>query len=977
MNPLIQDLSKLLPEHQVITDDLRRLAYGTDASFYRLTPEVIAVIENEGEARQVLQAAKQHKRPVTFRAAGTSLSGQAITDGILALIGEGFATYELNADASLVKVGPGIVGGEVNRRLAPFGKKIGPDPASIGAAKIGGIAANNASGMCCGTAQNSYRTLAGMRVMLADGSVLDTEDHLSVDAFSKSHAVLLGELERLGSDTRNNAKLAERIRHKFKIKNTTGYSLNALIDYEDPIDILSHLMIGSEGTLGFMSRITYNTVVEDPFKASALVFFPDIRTACEAVIRLKPQPVSAVELLDRPALHSVENKPGLPTIMRELGEEAAALLIEVRAATVDGINERISQVHAAMAGVATVEPMVFSTDPATCEMYWKVRKGTFPAVGAMRRTGTTVLIEDVAFPIENLADATLALQALLRHHGYHEAIIFGHALEGNLHFVITQDFGDQSEVDRYARFMDGLCHMVVDKYDGSLKAEHGTGRNMAPFVELEWGKEATDLMRRIKALFDPDNRLNPGVILNDNPHAHLENLKPMPAAEDIVDRCIECGFCEPLCPSHRLTLSPRQRITSVRELARRAAAGEPAGSVGEDYAYMGLDTCAGCGLCSTACPVGIDTGDLTRRLRGRRLGDTARAVNAWTGEHFGTLANASRLGLSVGHAVSGVLGDNFLGRISGGAWKKNMPRAGKAPKLPPLHELPPLQGEGRGGDGSRNGTHPPGEATKQPTKPPNNGGQVSAYPSLPLEGGGTRFSSGDPVVYFPTCGGRIFGPSTAGEKQLGEVILELLRRAGYAAILPEGFDSLCCGQMLASKGMAEEAEGMSNTLEAALMKASQNGKYPVIMDASTCTVRMQKHLAGRLKLYDFHEFAVDALLPRLMIEKQPGPIALHVNCSVRKTGADAKLKTLLAACAEQIIEPAGVTCCGFAGDRGFVVPELNRHALRHIHQALPANCGCGVSTNRTCEIGLTAETGIHYQSIAYLLEKCSRPQQTC
>ncbi len=391
--------------------------------------------------------------------------------------------------------------------------------------------------------------------------------------------MLLGELERLGSDTRNNAKLAERIRHKFKIKNTTGYSLNALVDYEDPIDILAHLMIGSEGTLGFISRITYQTVVEDPFKASALVFFPDIRSACEAVIRLKPQPVSAVELLDRPALRSVQDKPGLPPLIMTLGEDAAALLIEVRSATVDVLNERISAVHAAMAGIVTVEPLQFSTDPATCEMYWKVRKGTFPSVGAMRRTGTTVIIEDVAFPIAALADATLDLQALLRRHGYDEAIIFGHALEGNLHFVFTQDFGDQAEIDRYARFMDDVCDLVVKKYDGSLKAEHGTGRNMAPFVEMEWGKEAADLMRTIKRLFDPDNLLNPGVILNDNPAAHLENLKPMPAAEDIVDRCIECGFCEPLCPSHRLTLSPRQRIVSVRELARRAAAGNrPAAS---------------------------------------------------------------------------------------------------------------------------------------------------------------------------------------------------------------------------------------------------------------------------------------------------------------------------------------------------------------------------------------------------------------
>jgi D-lactate dehydrogenase len=923
MNTLIQDLLAALPTRQVITDDLRRLAYGTDASFYRLIPQVVVVIENEEQARSVLATARQHQTPVTFRAAGTSLSGQALSDGVLALIGEGFATFELADDASQVRVGPGMVGGEVNRRLAPLGKKIGPDPASIGAAKIGGIAANNASGMCCGTAQNSYKTLAGVRVMLADGTLLDTEDPLSIAAFSKSHAVLLGELERLGRDTRANAALANRIRHKFKIKNTTGYSLNALVDFEDPIDILSHLMIGSEGTLGFMSRITYQTVVEDPCKASALVFFPDIRTACEAVVRLKPQPVSAVELLDRPAIHSVENKPGLPAIMRELGEEAAALLIEVRSPTPEGLQEKIVTVLAAMNGVTTVEPVLFSTDPATCEMYWKVRKGTFPAVGAMRRTGTTVLIEDVAFPIESLADATLDLQELLRHHGYHEGIIFGHALEGNLHFVITQDFGDQAEIDRYARFMDDLCDMVVRKYDGSLKAEHGTGRNMAPFVEMEWGKEATDLMRRIKTLFDPEGRLNPGVIINDNPHAHLENLKPMPAAEDIVDRCIECGFCEPLCPSHRLTLSPRQRITSVRELARRAAAGEHAGQMAEDYAYMGLDTCAGCGLCSTACPVGIDTGDLTRRLRGRQLGDKARALHNWTGENFGTFAGLSRTGLKVGHAVVGVFGDNLVKRISGGAWRNQMPAAAK----------PPIQ----------------------------------------------RTAQGDPVVYFPTCGARIFGPADSADKQLGDVVQELLIRAGFRPILPEGFDQLCCGQMLASKGMQEEAEDMSNTLEAALMKASDNGRIPVIMDASACSTRMQKHLAGRLKLYDFHEFAHDALLPRLMITKQPGPVALHINCSVKRTGADGKLRALLKACVEQIVEPSSTTCCGFGGDRGFVVPELNQHALRHIHAELPAGCACGVSTNRTCEIGLTAETGVTYRSVAYLLEACSRKEDamTC
>lgn len=918
MSPLVRTLSAFLPKQRVITDQLRRFAYGTDASLYRLIPEVVVQVDSEQEVQSLLQAARKHGRPVTFRAAGTSLSGQAITDGILAMIGDGFATCDITAEGQIVRLGPSMVGGQVNARLAPFGRKLAADPASINACKIGGIAANNASGMCCGASENCYTTLAGLRVVLADGTVLDTEDAESVASFRQSHAALLDELKRLGESTRANETLARLIRHKYRIKNTTGYSLNALVDHEDPIDILTHLMIGSEGTLGFISRITFRTLVEEPCKASALVFFPDVQTACQAVIELKPQSVSAVELLDRQALRAVEHKPGLPGIIRTLGEEAAALLMEVRASDPELLQERIDKALDVLRNTSTIEPPEFSTDPETCTMYWNVRKGIFPSTIAVRPTGTTVIIEDVAFAVESLAAATLDLQALLKRHGYHGATLYGHALEGNLHFVFAQDFGNPAEVERYARMLDEVCTLVIDKYDGALKGEHGTGRNMAPFVRKEWGEEATNLMHSIKKLLDPEHLLNPGVVLSDDPQSHLQSLKLIPAADARVDGCTECGFCEVICPSHGLTFSPRQRIVSWRELSRRTAAGERISDLERSFAYQSLDTCAGCSLCSTICPIGIDTGELTRSLRGRRLGSAGRKLGQWSAGHFATLSTLARMGLALGHVASGILGNGLLARLSGGAWKQGMARPGKAPEW-------------------RN------------------------------DGNGT------PVVYFPACPGRIFGPSRADDPNLADVVIQLLQRAGYAPRLPEGYQQLCCGQMLASKGMAEEADRMSDDLIEALLNAAddgQGGYYPVIMDASTCSARMQKKLAGRLEVLDFHVFAHDVLLPRLTLRRKPGPVALHINCSVRNAVSEAKLRQLIATCADEVIELSEVTCCGFAGDRGFVVPELNQHALRRVH--LPESCTEGVSTNRTCEIGLTAETGRPYRSVAYLLEECSR-----
>ncbi|MEH6581346.1 MAG: FAD-binding and (Fe-S)-binding domain-containing protein [Halioglobus sp.] len=924
-------LSAVIPSDRLIDDPLRRLAYGTDASFYRLIPQLVVCAESADEVREVLAQAQRFGVAVTFRAAGTSLSGQAVTDSVLLTLGHGWQGHSIEDGGSAIRLQPGVIGARANELLAPHMRRIGPDPASINTAKIGGIAANNASGMCCGTAHNSYQTLRALKLILADGSTLDTGSTLSCDMFRTSHGDLLGSLETIANEVKNTPHLSALIHKKYRLKNTTGYAINALLDFDDPIDILQHLMIGSEGTLGFIAEICLETVREEPCKATGLLVFESLETACRAVSVLDTKPVSAVELIDRKGLASVAHLDGMPPGVADFPDQATALLIEVCGESEKLLQQRLGEVTECALEWQLLGERHFTREPAHAAKLWSIRKGLFPAVGAVRATGTTVIIEDVAFPVENLAAGVTALQALLEKHSYHEAVMFGHALQGNLHFVFTQSFEAPEEVERYGLFMDELAQLVAVEYQGSLKAEHGTGRNMAPFVELEWGAEAYRLMWRIKQILDPNNILNPGVVLNEDPDIHVKNLKPMPPADPLVDRCIECGFCEPSCPSRDLTLSPRQRIASWREINRLQALKTP--STGErqtlkelrqGYDYAGTDTCAACGLCELRCPVGINTGDLTRAIRGarnKRMRWLAEAIS----RHFGLVVKLARGGLKTVDALAAIIG---RARFAWLAQSMNRVSVGY---------LPLWTAAVRGG-----------------RVPPHQGDHYSGDPD-------------NTVVYFPACPGRMLDPD------LSRATVEILERAGFAVIIPTGMDSECCGMPFASKGFADIARDKGEHLRDKLRAVSGTRKLPVICDAAPCSAQLAGLPRDEFEIIDLVDFLHDRALPRLHIARPAPTVALHVTCSSQHSATGEKLQALTKACAQEVIRPASVTCCGFAGDKGFTLPALNASALSHLAAEIPSGCTAGYSNSRTCEIGLSEHAGIPYRHIAYLLLEVSRP----
>lgn len=911
-----------------------RHALAHDASHYLLTPRLVVRPSAVEDVETLMRACGLAGAPLTFRAGGTSLSGQAVTDSVLVDIRRHFRGAEVLDQGARVRVEPGVTVRAVNAMLAPYRRRLGPDPASEGACTIGGVIANNSSGMRCGIEANTYATLESMVFTLPTGTTIDSAAPDANDRLRFREPALFSGISELRTRVLHNPESVRSIRRLFAMKNTMGFGVNAFLDYESPLDILVRLMIGSEGALGFVSSATFRTVPVRSAVATGLLVFDSISEAASSVPALVATQASAAELMDSASLRVAKEDPRCPPSIAALRvANHAAMLVEWEGDSQQELEVVLHDANRTVREMSFASPPRVTKDSTERASLWRVRKNLFSTVAAARPYGTHALLEDVVVRVDVLGEASLRLAELFDTHGYENSVVFGHARDGNLHFMLNERFDDAASLRRYESFTDDLVDLILGM-GGGLKAEHGTGRIMAPFVRRQYGNELYEVMREVKRLIDPHRILNPGVALSDDPASYLRDLKKNPPVEDEVDRCVECGYCEPVCPSKDITLTPRQRIVVRRDIqaARAEGKNELADSLERDYDYAGVQTCAVDGMCQVACPVLIDTGDLTRRLRSESANRVAR--RGWVGAAhvWGALSSMGGAALSVA-----------------GVMPSAIPRA----------------------------------ATRVART-------IAGAEAVPLYDGGlprggfrrSELTSESPTaVLFSACVNQMFGPVATGRtpdrrKPLDatRALIELCGRAGVSLRTPEGLTGLCCGTPWSSKGMTSGYDVMRDRVAPALWTATDAARLPVVIDASSCAEGLQKLLmevAPEIVVIDSIEFVRDALLPRLKFEKTVETVIVHPTCSSERAGTSGALIDLAGAVSDDVIVPNSWGCCGFAGDRGLLHPELTASATEaeatEVAAVSRSHVPEYVSSNRTCEIGMTRATGHTYRHILQLL----------
>jgi D-lactate dehydrogenase len=935
---LRDDLIALLGPTAVRARVTDLVKYATDASPYRLFPQVVIVAESVEQIAKILQYAKQNHRTVTFRASGSSLNGQSQGDDILIDVRNCFTGLEILEEGRYVRIKPGTIIGAANRALLPYNRVLGPDPASSGVATIGGVVANNASGMTAGTKLNSYHTVSAMKVLLSSGTLIDTGDTGVDEQLFLHERELHDGLLEIREEILKDESFASWLKKKFSIKNTNGYRLDAFLDCKTAGAIVQKLMVGSEGTLGYIAEVTFQTQPLKPLRSTGLLIFSSLHDAAAAAPHFIEMGAMAAELMDGRCLHIATSIPDVPKGWNLVSEDAGALLVEFRASETEELTKMEESGIQFASSLDLHEPAQFSRDPKAAAILWKVREGLYPIVASARAQGTSLMIEDVCVSQDRVGDAANDILDLQRK--FHYLVnVAGHASAGNLHFLVGVNFGLPSDVDKYAAFMEEMTTLIISKYDGSLKAEHGTGRNIAPFLEKEWGPKATALMWQIKKLFDPRGLLAPGVMLNKDPLGHVKNTHTLPEIEHVANACIECGYCEPVCPSRHLTTTPRQRIALRREMMRHEPGSPIQKALLKEYEYDAVQTCAGDSSCEHACPVRINTGVMMKQFRHLEHSQGEEWVAERIADSWGMVEPMARASMLAGNIAAKIIGN---GGVRG---MLNLARKVISPDLLPswIESLP-----------------------------------MPASSKLPK----TK-EEGATAIYFPACINRIFGGSKLSryKKSLPSAFVALSERAGYPLFIPSDVTGNCCATVWHSKGYNAGNILMANRVVGNMWRWSKQGVLPIVCDASSCTLGLKQEVLdyltpqnrerhSALTIYDSITWADEKLLPRLNVTRKARTATVHPTCSMHTLGIDRTLRKIASELSEKPFYPITSTCCAFAGDRGLLHEELTRSATREeAEEVAGKNLDLYLCANRTCEVGMEHATHAPYESFVYALEE--------
>ncbi len=512
MAPSLEDWQALRRElaGALLEDEESRARFATDESIYFVMPQAVAVPQSTADLAAILRFAERHGVAVTARAGGTSLAGQAVGPGIILDLSRQFERIlRVDAAAGSVEVEPGVVLGDLNAALAPHGKQFGPDPSSFESCRVGGMVGNNASGVHHRMWGAVVDNVLSLTLLLTNGEVIRTGP---VDLHSRGYGELCakdtleGRLYREVPSVIRRSRAGEKPTWPKVEKSSSGYRLDKAL--EGSTFDLGKLICGSEGTLAIVLAATLRIVDRPGAKGLLVLYFKSLKDAARGVVEAVATGASAVEMIDERVVEALRERAPKDAA-RFKPDTRAALFVEYLGKDGPEVEARMEAGWRRLReGTGLAVDDQATTDPATMEDLWRIRRGVEPLLSEMGGSRVPVgFVEDTAVPLERLAEHVEALYAIFERHGL-RAAAYGHAATGHLHirpFLDLRNASDRATMREVAAEV--FSH--TRRLGGTMSGEHGDGLVRSEFLASFFG-DAFEAMVEIKRLFDPKGILNPG-----------------------------------------------------------------------------------------------------------------------------------------------------------------------------------------------------------------------------------------------------------------------------------------------------------------------------------------------------------------------------------------------------------------------------------------------------------------------------------